>query len=86
MVASEWNVTHMEVLALRGDVGSAIEYALAEVLSEPVTDAFWVSEVFEFPYMVAVAEDPRVRARLQQWEEDLVQLRVDLRPVLHGAR
>lgn len=86
MVASEWDVTYMEVLALRGDVKSATEFALAEVLIEPVTEALWVREIFDFPYMTAVAEDPRVRARLQQWDEDLAQLRVDLRAVLDGVR
>ncbi len=86
MVASEWNATYMEVLALRGEVRNAIEFALAEVLIEPVTEALWVREIFDFPYMKAVAEDLRVQARLQQWDEDLVQIRRDLRPVLDGAR
>lgn len=85
IVASEFPTTYMQVLALRGEVDEAIQFALDEVLTRPVTDAIWWREIFDLPFMSAVTEDPRVRAGLQQWNEDAIQLRQDLRPILDGA-
>jgi tetratricopeptide (TPR) repeat protein len=86
VLASEFAGINMEVLALRGEVDEAIEFALAEVLIEPITDAIWWRDIFNLPFMSAVADDSRVQARLSQWDADLAQLRQDLRPVLDSAR
>ena len=86
LLASEWQETYMEVLALRGDVDEAIQVALDSVVTKPITEAIWWREIFDFPYMAAVAEDPRVQAGLKKWDADLVQLQQDLRPVLDAAR
>lgn len=86
ILESEYSVLHLEVLAFRGDLDTAIEFALTEVLSKPVTEAVWWREIFALPFMRDVANAPRVSARLQQWDEDAIRLRDDLRPVLDESR
>lgn len=81
-LASEYSETYMEILALRGDTDEAIEFALAEVVTEPITSAIWWREIFDLPFMASVTADPRIQSSLQQWDQDLIQLRQDLRPVL----
>ncbi len=79
---AEFPVTYMEVLALRRDTEVAIDFALKNVLSLPITDAIWWREVFEHPYMAEVAADPRIQAALHKWDEDADTTRAKLREFL----
>jgi len=81
-LVSDAPVTYLTVLAMRGDVDAAVEFALENVVSLPITDAIWWREVFDEPFMMEVAADPRVQAGLKQWDEDIVTARAELREFL----
>ncbi|MDH3531338.1 MAG: hypothetical protein OEO82_00335 [Gammaproteobacteria bacterium] len=74
--------THLAVLALQGKVDEAIELALAEVFSEPVTmNQDWRRRFAQAQYAEILA-DARVRAALERWENDEKQLRQKVRNYL----
>jgi hypothetical protein len=75
-------LTYMEVLALQGDTNSAIEFALEHVMTLPVTEAIWWHEVFDQSHMNDVTADPRIRAGLQRWDDEAIQLRENVRDYL----
>lgn len=67
--------THMSVLALRGDTATAIEVALAEVLTQPVAINLTWREDFAQAQFADVVADPRVKSAMQNWEEEEARLR-----------
>jgi len=79
---SEMPVTYMAVLAMRGDADAAVEFALENVVDLPITEAIWWREIFDEAFMAEVSTDPRVQAKLQQWDEDLVTTRAALKEFL----
>jgi hypothetical protein len=79
---SEMPVTYMAVLAMRGDADAAVEFALENVVDLPITEAIWWREIFDEAFMAEVSTDPRVQAKLQQWDEDLVTTRAALQEFL----
>jgi TolB-like protein/tetratricopeptide (TPR) repeat protein len=84
-LVSEVPTAHLEVLALRGDVEVAVDFALENVLTLPVTDAVWWRMLFDDPHMADVAADPRVQAGLKQWDEDVLTTRVELEEFFAGG-
>ena len=78
--------TLMEILALRGDTDAAIDFALASTVNKPITTAIYLRGLYDAPHMAAVAADPRVQSRLQQWDEDLIKLRGDVKAFLDSER
>lgn len=81
-LVSEVPITNLEILALRGDVDVAVDFALENVLNLPITDAVWWRVVFDDPHMADVAANPRVQAGLQQWDEDVITTRGELKEFL----
>jgi len=75
-------VTYMAVLAMRGDVDAAVEFALENVVNLPITMSIWFRDIFDEAFMAEVSTDPRVQAKLQQWDEDLVTTRAALKEFL----
>jgi TolB-like protein len=62
--------THVAVLAMRGDVEQAIEIALAEVFTQPVTmNLGWRDDFVQAQY-AEFATDPRIVAAMQNWENE----------------
>jgi hypothetical protein len=78
-------IIYLEVLAIRGKTDEAIDYALNDIVSLPITEAIWWREIFDAPYMVDVVSDSRVQAQLQQWDEDLIAVRADVGAFLEGV-
>jgi tetratricopeptide (TPR) repeat protein len=98
LVSDYWNVaeasgqsvfdspmTYLEVLAIRGDTEEAIDFALSSVVNQPITLAIWWQETFDASYLSAVVADPRVQARLQQWDEDEITVRAEIKEFLAGS-
>lgn len=74
--------TRVAVLALQGKVDEAIEVALAEVFSQPVTlHLDWRRTLAQAEYTDLVA-DSRVQAAIQRWEREEAELRAGIRRYL----
>ena len=67
--------THLNVLALRGDIAGAIEVALDKVMSRSVAINLAWREDFAQAQFAEIVADPRVRAAMQTWEEEEDRLR-----------
>ncbi len=77
---------YMEVLALSGEVDAAVDLALAEVVSRPISTMIWNREVFDSSHMAEVVADPRIQARFRQWDDDTVKLREDMTRFLEARQ
>ena len=82
----DFPIGYLEVLAIRGDTEEAIDYALSSIVNMPISRAIRWRERFDEPYLLEVASDLRVRARLQQWDEDVVTVRAEIKQFLAGER
>ena len=85
LVANEFPIPYLEVLAMQPDVDAAIEFALENVLTLPITEAVWWRRVFDGPHMAAVAADSRIQAGLQSWDEDVLENRAKLKEFFAGV-
>jgi TolB-like protein/Tfp pilus assembly protein PilF len=66
---------HVGLLALRGDIEQAIEVALADVFTQPVTmNLGWRDDFVQAQYAEFVT-DPRIVAAMQNWENEEAALR-----------
>ncbi len=74
--------THMNVLALRGEVQQAIDVALNEFFSQSVTMHLGWRRNFEQAQFADVVADSRVQAAMQLWEEEETALRGQVRSYL----
>ncbi|MGB5258101.1 MAG: tetratricopeptide repeat protein [Woeseiaceae bacterium] len=71
--------THLNVLALRGDVETAIEVALREVFSQSVAmNLDWQRDLAQAQYEDVTA-DSRVQAAMRRWLEEEAKLRESVR-------
>ena len=61
------------VHALRGETEAAIETALTQVFTQPVTTALHWREMFSQAQYAEIIADERVKDALQRWENDLQQ-------------
>jgi tetratricopeptide (TPR) repeat protein len=73
---------HVEYLAIRGDTSAAIEVALRDYFSEPVTAHINWQRIFSSPYMAEVGADPRVQAELTRWDNEMAVMRGQVREYL----
>ena len=73
---------HVEYLAIRGDTSAAIEVALRDYFSEPVTAHLSWPRLFNAPYLDEVTADPRVQAELTRWENEVAVMREQAREYL----
>jgi TolB-like protein/Tfp pilus assembly protein PilF len=78
--------TLMEILALRGDTDAAIDFALASTVNKPITTAIYLRGIYDAPHMAGVVADPRIQSRLQQWDEDVIKLRGEVKAFLDSER
>jgi TolB-like protein/Flp pilus assembly protein TadD len=78
----DFSIGYLEVLAIRGDTDEAIDYALSSIVNMPISRAIRWRERFDEPYLSGVASDPRVSARLQQWDEDVITVRAQIKEFL----
>lgn len=74
--------TKVSVAALRGDLTQAIDVALSDVFSQPVTmNLGWRNDYAQAQYKEFVA-DPRIQVAMQNWENEEVELRGRLQTFL----
>jgi tetratricopeptide (TPR) repeat protein len=67
--------THVNILAMRGEIQEAIEVALADLFSRSVAiNLTWRDRLSQAQFTELVA-DPRIQAAMQRWEEDEAALR-----------
>jgi TolB-like protein/tetratricopeptide (TPR) repeat protein len=70
--------THFNVLAIRGETEEAIEVALNEVFSRPVSmNLRWRDDLAQAQF-AEILTDPRVQAAMQRWEDEEATLREDV--------
>jgi len=82
---ADFPLIYLEVLAIRGDTEEAIGFALSSVVNQPITKGIWWRDTFDASYLSAVVADSRVQARLQQWDEDEITVRAEIREFLAGS-
>jgi len=78
-VDEDWPDAVMEIKALKGETESAIEFGLANVFNRQATETIFYWEIYDAPHLSEVVADPRIQARLQQWEEDAVRTRAEIK-------
>jgi TolB-like protein/Flp pilus assembly protein TadD len=66
------------LLALNGETEQAIDVALAEIFSEPVTAHLNYPDKLARSFLESVVVDPQVTAAIAEWEDDKARLRRDL--------
>ena len=66
------------LLALHGETEQAIDVALAEIFSEPVTAHLNYPDKLARSFLEPVVGDPQVTAAIAQWEDDKATLRRDV--------
>lgn len=72
----------ISVLAMQGDLEQAIEIAIAEVFTEPVTTNLGWRDDFRQAQFSEFTADPRIAAAMQDWENEEASLRARLRQFL----
>ena len=75
-------LTYLEVLAVRRETESAIEFGLAHVFNVPITEAIWWRDYIHLPHLQSVLADPRVQEQVQRWEIEKSETREQLRVFL----
>ncbi len=61
---------HVGVLALQGDIEQAIDIALAEIFTQPVTMHLGWRDGFAQAQYIEFVKDPRIIAAMQNWEDE----------------
>lgn len=74
--------TKMAVHALRGETEAAIETALTQVFTQPVTTLLHWREMFSQAQYAEIVADERIKEALQRWEEEYDELRGRVRSYL----
>lgn len=67
--------TRIGILAMRGDVEQAIEVALAEVFTQPVTTNLGWRDDFSQAQFIELTADPRIISAMKNWETEEAALR-----------
>ena len=75
-------ITHLTVLAVRGEVQEAIQVALDEVFTRSVATNLGWRDTFAQAQFAEVIADPRIKAAMQRWEEEEESLRAQVRSYL----
>jgi TolB-like protein/Tfp pilus assembly protein PilF len=68
-------MTHMRILAVRGEIQEAIRVALDDVFSRSVANSLGWKEAFSQPLYAEIVADPRVQVAMQQWEQEEAAIR-----------
>ena len=74
--------TKIGVLAMRGDIEEAIEVALTEVFTQPVTTNLGWQDDFAQAQFVELSADPRIISAMKNWETEEAVLRYRLQNFL----
>ncbi len=75
-------LTYLEILAVRGETEAAIEFGLAHVFNEPITEAIWWGDYIHLPHLQSVVVDPRVQQQIRRWENEEHETRQQLQTFL----
>lgn len=75
-------LTYLEVLAVHGETEAAIEFGLAHVFNEPITQAIRWGDYIHLPHLQSVVADLRVQQQVQRWEIEKSETREQLRAFL----
>jgi hypothetical protein len=67
--------TRVAILVLRGETEQAIDIALANVFTEPVTKNMSWQEDYAQAQYAEFSNDPRISAAMEEWESDEARLR-----------
>jgi hypothetical protein len=70
------------LLALNGETEQAVDVALAEIFSEPVTAHLDYPDKLARSYLETVAADPRVGAAIAAWDSDKADIRREVQRYL----
>ena len=66
--------TKLGVLAMRGNIAEAIEVALAEVFTQPVTTNLGWQDYFAQAQFVELSADTRINSEGENWETEVAAL------------
>ncbi len=79
---SEDPYTHMNNLAMRGEISQAVDVALKRIFPQSVAFNLGWEETFAQAQYAGIVADSRVQAAMQRWEEEEAQLRSDVQAYL----
>ncbi len=68
-------MTHMRILAVRGEIQEAIRVALEDVFTHSVMTNLGWREAFAQPLYAEIVADPRVQVAMQRWEQEEATIR-----------
>jgi len=68
-------MTHVRILAVRGEIQEAIRVALDDVFSRSVATSLGWKEALSQPLYADIVADPRVQVAMQQWEQEEAAIR-----------
>jgi hypothetical protein len=68
-------ITHVRILAVRGEIQEAIRVALEDVFTRSVAASLGWKEALSQPLYAEIVADPRVQVAMQQWEEEEAAIR-----------
>ena len=71
-------------LMLNGDIDTAIDVALEESLSKPVSEWIARNSVYRLPFFDSVTSDPRVVARLAERDRELEEAKREVIAMMQG--
>ena len=78
--------TKVSVAAMRGDIAQAIEVALSEVFTQPVTTNLGWRNNYAQAHFEKFTDDPRIQAAMQNWEQEETVLQERLKSHLSELR
>jgi len=76
----------VSVAAMRGDVAQAVQVALSDVFTQPVTTNLGWRNDFAQAQFTEFVEDPRIQAAMQNWENEETALQEQLKTFLSDLR
>jgi hypothetical protein len=79
-------MTHMRILAVRGEIQEAIRVALNDVFTRSVANNLGWREALSQPMYAEIVADPRVQLAMQQWEEEEAAIRREVAAYLQDLR
>jgi TolB-like protein/Tfp pilus assembly protein PilF len=79
-------MTHVRILAVRGEIQEAIRVALDDVFSRSVATNLGWKEAFSQPLYADIVADPRVQLAMRHWEEEEAAIRGNVAAYLQDLK
>ena len=79
-------MTHVRILAVRGEIQEAIRVALDDVFTRSVAISLGWKEAFSQPLYAEIVADPRVQVAMRQWQQEEAAIRGEVSAYLQDLQ